>query len=137
MIHYTSIEQSKHLLDLGMSPASADMKWRNGKVDNLIHYAVPFPLEEFELCNLEKDAPCWSLGALLDIMPKTITDEYDSTGCLGMCVFHNSSWGWVVYYSNADADCSSIHEEQGKTLLKAAYNMVCWLLEQGYIKNEV
>ena len=59
MIHYTSIEQSKHLLDLGMSPASADMKWRNGKVDNLIHYAVPFPLEEFELCNLEKDAPCW------------------------------------------------------------------------------
>ena len=141
MIHYTSIEQSKHLLDLGLSPATADMYYHCLKETNAAMSSVPFVKDRTEVENSAYNAlyeriPCWSLEALLDAMPKEITDEYDSKGSLGMCVCYNSSWEWVVYYSNADADCSSIHEEQGNTLLEAAYNMVYWLLEQGYIKKE-
>lgn len=135
MIHYTSIEQSKHLIELGLNPSTADMKWRNEKVDNLIHYTVPFPLEEFELCDLEKDVPCWSLEALLDAMPKEITDEYDSKGWLGMCAINVPTWGWIIYYSNDDVDSLALHEEQADTLLEAVYNMVVWLVENGYIKK--
>lgn len=123
MICYTSIEQSKHLLDLGLSPASADMYYQ-------LHH-TPITGIPAEGCT-----PCWSLECLLEVLPKDITDEYDTTGCLGMCVSYNSSWGWIVYYSNDDADCQALHEEQGKTLLEAIYNMVVWLLEKGYIKKE-
>ena len=133
MTNYTTIEQSKHLIELGLSAETADMLWEQHNREDPYVTVKPWTTKGKNIG--AHVLPCWSLGALLDIMPKTITDEYDSKGCLGMCVFHNSSWGWVVYYSNADADCSSIHEEQGKTLLEAAYNMVCWLLEQGYIKK--
>ena len=153
MTRYTSIEQAKHLLSLGLDPSSADMHYQYvlPKSDKIHHVpTIGEPVESLEWYNKgytlgcknkplsleEFCVPCWSLEALLDAMPKEITDEYDSKGSLGMCVCYNSSWEWVVYYSNADADCSSIHEEQGNTLLEAAYNMVYWLLEQGYIKKE-
>ena len=137
MTHYTSIEQSKHLVELGLPAETADMHYSmlfNRAIDGGGKNLSDFP-NTLKPIGIE-DIPCWSLEALLDAMPKEITDEYDSKGSLGMCVCYNSSWEWVVYYSNADADCSSIHEEQGNTLLEAAYNMVYWLLEQGYIKKE-
>lgn len=142
MTHYTSIEQVKHLLELGLSPESTDMYYLRLKETNAAFSSVPFVKDETEMENSAYDAlfyriPCWSLGALLDVMPKSIKDEYDTTGCLGMCVSYNSSWGWIVYYSNADADCQALHEEEGNTLLEAVYKMICWLLENNYIKPEL
>ena len=139
MTHYTTIEQSNRLFHLGLSPASADMDYHCLKKADVAISSIPFFKDASEVENSALHAlyyriPCWSLEALLEAMPKTITDEYDSTGCLGMCVFRNSSWEWVVYYSNADADCQALHEEQGDTLLEAVYNMVVWLLEEGYIE---
>ena len=131
MIHYTTIEQSKKLLKLGLSTASADMKWRNGNVDNLIHYTVPFPLEEFEFCDLEKDVPSWSLGALLEVMPKIPRVEFN-------LVLPGASE--EPPYIAFD-DCRENHQVhlnfEGETPLEAAYNTVCWLLENGYIKPEL
>lgn len=134
MIHYTSIEQSKHLIELGLNPNTADM-----------YYFVADSLEKQETnyairCGtpiVKTDIPCWSLGALLEVMPKSITDEYDSKGWLGMCALYDPSWRWIVYYTNDDIDSPALHEEQGKTLLEATYNMVCWLLENDYINKEV
>lgn len=139
MIHYTSIEQSKHLLDLGLVFESADMEYLFTKETNSAMSPYPFVKDDTEVENSALHAlcyrvPCWSLEALLDAMPKSIKDEYDSKGWLGTCTLYNSSWGWVVYYTNADADCQAIHEEEGKTLLEATYKMVCWLLEEGYIE---
>lgn len=151
MIHYTTIEQSKHLLSLGLYPSSADMYYQYVlPKSNKLHHVptIGEPVESLEWYNKgyilggknkpmsleEFCVPCWSLEALLEAMPKEITDEYDSKGGLGMCAAYNSSWGWIVYYTNEDADSQAIHEEQGNTLLEATYNMVCWLLEEGYIE---
>lgn len=132
MTHYTSIEQSKHLLDLGLDPKTADMCWTkyidNGVITSL-HATIDYGIVPI-------DYPCWSLAALVEVMPKSIIDEYTSKGWLGMCLLYYSSWRWIVYYSNEDIDSPAIHEEKGETLLEATYNMVCWLIEEGHIKKE-
>ena len=74
-MNYTSIEQSKHLLELGLDPGSADMHYNfyrdewdkvksNGNIPSL-------------MMNSLDDIPCWSVGALLDVMPKLSKVEYD------------------------------------------------------------
>ena len=42
MTHYTSIEQVKHLLELGLSPATADMYYHCLKETNAAISSVPF-----------------------------------------------------------------------------------------------
>ena len=69
-MNYTSIEQSKKLLELGLSPESADMEYMFLKKDGSKVSNVPFvkePNEEPDCCY--DFISCWSVGALLDIMP--------------------------------------------------------------------
>lgn len=139
MTHYTSIEQSEHLVELGLSAETADMEYLFLKETNSLMNSIPFVKDKTEVEDSALHAmcyrvPCWSLEALLEAMPKEITDEYDSKGWLGMCAINVPTWGWIIYYSNDD-DSLSMHEEQGNTLLEATYNMACWLLEEGYIKK--
>ena len=146
MQHYTTIEQSKKLLELGLSPETADMyyKYVLPHSDKLHHvpnlgeptdalswynkgYTLggknkPMTLEEFCI-------PCWSFGALLDIMPKEDVKPFeDSNPFVGYgnglyrCVYLNGDW-------------ESSHQTMGDTPIEAAYNMVVWLLENGYIKK--
>ena len=110
----TSIEQSKKLLSLGLDPSTADMVWRNENVDTFIHYTNPFILEEFEFCDLDKDIPCWSLTALLELMP--IGSHIEKKNSCYAC--------YVIYTKPLESS----------TPIEAAFEMVCWLIEQGHIK---
>ena len=130
---YTNIEQSKKLAEI-LPLESADMYYF--VADNLEKQEPNYAIR----CGtpiVKTDIPCWSLAALVELMPKYIIDEYTSKGWLGMCLLYYSSWRWIVYYSNEDVDSPAMHEEKGETLLEAAYNMVCWLVEHGFIKKEV
>ena len=65
---YTTIEQSRKLAEI-LSLESADMIWAN---DNDV-IVVPYDMATRE--NVLHDfIPCWSLAALLDIIPKRIKD---------------------------------------------------------------
>lgn len=134
-MNYTTIEQAKHLLELGLDSNSADMLWEQHNKEEPYVTIKPWTTKGKSVG--AHILPCWSLEALLEVMPKSIIDEYTSKGWLGMCLLYYSSWRWIVYYSNEDIDSPAIHEERGDTLIEAAYNMVCWLIEQGYIKKEV
>lgn len=134
MTHYTSIEQSKHLLGLGLSPESADMEYHRLKETNAAISSVPFVKDETEVENSAYNAlyeriPCWSLGALLDVMPKIPRVEFN-------LVLPGVS-GEPPYI--AFDDCRENHQVhlnfEGSTPLEATYNMVCWLVEQGYINK--
>ena len=76
---YTDIEQSKKLAEI-LPLESADMYWKNGVSNKYIQCFTPFVIDECG-CNVDYDydIPCWSLTALLDILPNSIydnTDEY-------------------------------------------------------------
>lgn len=134
MQHYTTIAQSKKLVELGLNPDTANMYYfcdptpaGNVMHPTLIvvekHLHSRFP--EYD----KGDIPCWSLGALLELMPKIHEDDNDNGCC------PNLSKGW----DNSQWHCvyrSSIHITGWyDNPIDAAFEMVCWLLENGYIKK--
>lgn len=135
MIYYTSIEQSEKLLELGLSLKSADMFYNEEPDEiypkDIVDTKCPSVIREEHKHYLEEyGIPCWSLGALSNVIYKFVIHEYGLKGWVGMYVCSISEF--TTYYAN-DADV--VHEEKGKTLLEAVYNMVCYLLENGLIKN--
>ena len=73
----TTIEQSRHLRELGLNPKTADMYY------NPLNMDYPWVWESKPL--LEIDAvPAWSLSALLEVMPKP--DLYREVADLWVCV---------------------------------------------------
>lgn len=73
--------------------------------------------------------PAWSLTALLEIMPQHIDSR------LGWRKFGlDKGWDggiYQVFYENKN----SFIEKKEKEVIDAAFEMVCWLLENGYIKK--
>lgn len=104
---YTSIEQSKKLLSLGLDPNTADMFYNLGEsqIPNVIYGCN----EDFKCYLL-----AWSLTALLELMP--IGSHIEKK---------NSSYACYVVYTKP---------LESSTPIEAAFEMVCWLIEQGHIK---
>lgn len=137
-MNYTSIEQSKKLLELGMNPESADMFYLDNskaKVPILGEYKIfDIPsikhINSDELISIDMQIPCWSLGSLLELMPK-IKENEDDGGCYPtLCKGYNTDKWHCVYRS-------SIHiTDWCDTSINAAIDMMVWLLENGYIKTE-
>ena len=125
-MNYTSVEQSKKLLELGISPETADLKF---KYDHNEHHCIEIPMmvivpnwdDEYN-----KDIPCWSVGALLEIMPIIIRKDkrhYYTLHIIG----HRK----VIYAKNRCV----FHKEIARPLIDACYNMVVWLLENNFIRK--
>jgi hypothetical protein len=113
----TNIEQSKHLFELGLDPNTADMNWwGNEKIgDEYILDFIPYSKKSVYYSCL----PAWSLSALLEVMPKNaelIKMENDA----------HELYYEVDYMFTGYEDSDPI---------TAAYEMVCYLLEQGFIKK--
>lgn len=124
MIYYTTTEQSKKLVELGLNPDTADMHYLKIIRENDIRY-----IPELLLDDNECDIPCWSLGALLELMPKIKEDDTDGGCCPDLCKgWDNSRWHCVYR--------SSIHITKWyENSIDAVFEMVCWLLKNGYIKK--
>ena len=118
----TTIEQSKHLIELGLNPDNADMWWTI--VQPLKYYGwqlIPdgesystlslYKKDHIALANYE-DIPAWSLSALMGLVHE-----------------------WYIHAPNPmceDYCCRLSREEQefyAETPIDAVYEMICWLLE--------
>lgn len=125
----TSIEQSKHLLELGLNPDSADMFWNYsaslGNTDINGRIAVSYHDNLF-VGKCDGAIPAWSLSALLEVMPSNIGD-YDLY--ITKHEYVDGGHGYNVEY-NRGFTISVLHKGTNRDLLTAAYEMVCWLLEQ-------
>lgn len=120
----TSIEQSKKLLELGLSPETADMCWQSNLDNTDREYLLGIGEEEYWDIEMidgyndirQYDYPAWSVEALLKL--------------IGSCDIH---------FSALTGDFISINcldnEISGTSLLDICYEMVLWQLEEGYIKK--
>lgn len=119
MRHYTSIEQSKKLLELGLDPETADMHYMFLS-DGI--YATP------AICAppMDGDIPCWSALALLEVMPKKIEDKHYLM--LGPAIKKN----WCIAYMTQQ---HQYYRETADLIIDAVFQMVVWLLNDGLIKN--
>lgn len=111
----TTIEQSKHLLELGLDRKSADMFY---PIDG-----SSFP----EVCdngdNMQADNPAWSLSALLRVLP------------LGTELNKMRNDAHEIYYEIDCADATGWVGYEDSDPITAAYEMVCLLLENNLIKK--
>ena len=110
----TSIKQSKKLIELGIPKNTADMRIGNyvgksGKVDGTnVHYYT-----KEESFGAPEIIPAWSLKALLELLPHWTMDKTDKVNLTCNPYYH----------------CESCYEDP----IDVAFEMVCWLKENGKI----
>lgn len=136
MQHYTTIEQSKKLMELGLNPDTADMYYfcDPTPAGNVMHPTLIIVEKHLHsrLPEYDKgDIPCWSLGALLELMPTSIEEVKDHNVDLMLGPLEDE---WYLSYFDWTGLQHGPSITSG-TPLEAAYNMVIWLLENGYIKK--
>ena len=129
MKNYTTIEQSKKLLELGLKSESADMWWNfysvttDDTTPQIIRIDNPW-IGSFNWNNELDNLPCWSTGALLELLR---TRKY----CNFLTLHSSRSLKWILNTSYYElANCKE-KETIGETQIEAVYNMVVWLLENG------
>ena len=120
----TSVEQSKKLLELGLSSESADMCWAlpcaiAEKVED-----IPPQLYVEQYCSADI-APAWSLSRLENMLPCGITVDNQS--------YLFSKWNrldksWKASYHLGESEHVSFTGDSFEVI----YNMIVWLLENDY-----
>lgn len=115
----TSIEQSRKLVKLGLDVNTADMYYYTVNGDL---YETPNIIEsEDDLCVDENSIPCWSITALLELMP-----ELDGRNPTLNRIINTNKW-WMMYHSTATLPLIRTHEHNIPT--DAAYEMTCILIK--------
>ena len=141
MVGYTSIEQAKKLIEIGIDANTADMHYfPNIKIPGVLSYSQMFEhfkakQSELNDSGINSDVPylipCWSTEALLKLLPKEInrTDNYILDNIL---VYPNK--GYCISYRNLS---NYENKEQimyvSDTLLECAFEMIVKLKEKGIL----
>lgn len=130
------IEQMQHLQELGMdtSNASAEYYRMSKKMDWFLVFGCR---SKEELQDTEESIPAYTLHDVLDALPKEI--RYENKRCWLLIDLVDEK---IEYYNeNAVDKYHSVHSEfyTSSSLIDAAYELLVWCIEQGYIetnKNE-
>lgn len=102
----TSIEQSKQLVDLGIDVNTADMCY--GIDDDTLKYDdLPWLIPYHKYTNKEFYIPCWSLTALLNIVPYP---SLHSTFMGWRCDSYNKEGTSCIFGENADNPVDTCYE---------------------------
>jgi len=128
---WTTIEEAKLLVEAGLDPNTADMSYNfvvckvingNPSEDWLLQ---PFSPDENQP---HKQLPCWSLGSLIELMPKEIRINY----LYALNIFTTYRNKYCVSYHSI---YKNIYAESESTLIESVVNCVIWLIQNGYIKK--
>lgn len=126
-----SINQMQHLKELGVDTSKASMHWQFlptadaiiNETDELEEKPCLFVSQP----NMKHEYPAFTLQDMLDIMPEiidahifTIEKEYGLWSCM-----------YLESYTR-----SIIRIKTNKELINAAYEMLCWCAENGYLNKK-
>lgn len=111
---FTSFEQSKKLAEI-LPVESADMYWSRCTITDFgdgvlkVSYSIePCNISQFR--NTKEDIPCWSLAALLDVLPNYETNNFGDSIQLAV-------------------KNKALVTDEGETLLDLVVNMIIYLHE--------
>lgn len=123
-----SIEQMKHLQELGLDTSDASMCWCRA----ISHKSVTWELEIYEYVinqkldsNFWETTPTYTLQDILDKLPESI-QIYD------LYIFKQAGL-WVFKYISI-VEIGTLHYEKMPKIIDAAYYILCWCIENGYVK---
>ena len=115
MKSYTDLEQSKKLAEI-LPLESADMCYINGDSGKIIIGEWGNNVHD------EDDIPCWSLAALLGVLP-------DFIGDYGKCLYYDVGGYYCGYMVDGDF-MLTIEETNADNQIDACYEMILKLHEQ-------
>lgn len=137
---YTSLEQSKKLAKI-LPLESADMWWpwySNLESDG---YYDDFPMFYKPICNPDKSVPCWSLAALLNLLPSEFTEKgkySETTYRIDIRKYaltedvdvYQIAYGNYKFYEDGHSSWKDmINTGEKENLIDAVFQMICWLKE--------
>lgn len=130
-----SIEQMQHLKELGVDTSKANFYWHRTKSFNnyeewdewKLHYGVLRLARGFTAINCEY-VRTFTLQDILDLLPTEIEKENRN---YQLEVFRNPQRYFVSYYW-LDNLLISLN---GVEFIDAAYEMLCWCIENGYLET--
>ena len=135
---WTTVEESKQLVEAGLPVETADMYWAPD-ADTVVPTSYITKTDNETLIPTYKGAiPCWSLGALLKFMPKTISVPVDERSAY----FYDLEWQFandnsLRYIATNRGECLidiySDHDIGGKSFIETALEMIIWLLKNKMI----
>lgn len=129
-----SVEQMKHLQELGVDTSGASLAWmlypyEEGKRAELSLRKYSTFKEPFRK---EHCIPAFTLQDIVDLLLKEMK-SYTDTYWLAISICDCKEWR--VYYSVSDEfDC--YEEFRSESLIDAAYETLCWCAENGYVRKE-
>lgn len=119
-----SVEQMKHLQELGLDTSDGSMcfEWNESDSDNMV---VTSPDAD---TNYDYYHETYTLQDILDKLPPVIKKYY----WLAIRVSAHKGM-WYVEYNERGCTLSYFYSEN---LIDAAYGMLCWCIENGYVRKE-
>lgn len=126
------IEQMQHLQELGMELKDTMLYWIVYKVGNEKNFVTTREnaMEVIdESCGM---LPAYTLQNVLDALPKDISKD----GCTWSASLYIDFENNRIAYGNTDRYGFEVYHEImiEKDLIDAAYEMLCWCIENGYAK---
>ena len=135
---YTDIEQSKKLAEI-LGTDSADMyRVFENNAETRVYYGK-MPTAYF-VCK-----PCWSLAALMNLLPSEFTEvgKYSKTtykihirkyAFTDDVDIYQIAYGNYKFYEDGNSSWKDmINTGEKENLIDAAFDMICWLKENGKI----
>jgi hypothetical protein len=128
-----SVEQMKHLQELGLGTSDGSMCWcyalsyKNAKWELEIYEDV---IDQKRDSNFWKTLPTYTLQDILDKLPTLIIISSDF---YKICIEPSCGY-WDIYYYKSDA--TELISKKSENIIDAAYEMLCWCVENGYIGKE-
>ena len=120
-----SIEQMNTLRELGLDVRYTKLyQWKERHGDTVI--------SDGNVDEMQMASPVYTLQEILEILERV---KYKSAGFPFLLFDYNYSFGhWKLAFRNPDVFSAPIIKE--KTPLEAAYKMLVWCIENGYIKTK-
>lgn len=134
---WTTLEQSKKLIEAGLDPNTADMAiLKDNTYSNALSVfnGATFCQNYNEIKNKTNYIPCWSLGALLTLMPNTMKDPLVGPvrAAYHLTLKENVYNAWECNYEHFSF--GGLYEFPAQpTPIEAVVYTILWLLERGYI----
>lgn len=121
-----SIEQMKHLQELGLDTSDASMCWHDECYPNISEdMKYNYGRCYLKLGNLIGCFPAYTLQDILDKLPESV-QVYD------LYIFKKVGLWWLKYVDVTNN--GTVRLEKMPRLIDAAYYMLCWCIEKGYVK---
>lgn len=127
---YTDIEQSKKLAKI-LPIESADM-WYSYYGNPKYNPTIAYEGEQWFLCHFlnswHTDIPCWSLSALLELIPPYL-GEFNEGIDFGFGKAMNGKWYSAHYLQSVNEYIKPVKTTTGDTAVDACVEMIVWLKE--------